>query len=546
MAETKGITLDFYGNAVEFEKTLDDVNKGLKGTKDELNSINKQLKINPKGLDALEEKLKVLKNQQTLLSEKVSIYKEELSKLGKEDIGSDKWNALTSDLEKAQIQYEKVSKSIGYVTKDINGIKNVADETKKIGDNAKESETRVIDLGDIIKANLISQAIISGVKKLGSEIKQMASELNRWADSYRELQVYEKQFENNIRNTADASDEEIDALKKLAKQKQKQGVISARAITSGYQELATYVESTDAIVMLTDALTDMSAQQYGVNATDESVRNLATTLGKALANGDYSGLTRLGYGFTDAQKYIMEYGNELQRAKVIADIVNESIGGMNETLAQTDAGKIFQYQQYFDGIKESVGGLVSELQLQLLDGVMPKIQEIVENIVGWLYDHKDELVQMVEDIVTWLTSDDFAEFFEDVSNVVIDIGNILKDVVEILDKTGLLKGAWELFKTAVQGVADIVHAIRDDIEYISTHGIGDWAMGNYNSYDFGSGGDSWTPGWSGGYGALNSGGYAFTMNPVFNIYSNNITRADVRSWSDWILDDINEGLGRAF
>ena len=44
-------------------------------------------------------------------------------------------------------------------------------------------------------------------------------------------------------------------------------------------------------------------------------------------------------------------------------------------------------------------------------------------------------------------------------------------------------------------------------------------------------------------GGFNSGG-SLTLNANFSVYSNNVTRDDVRAWSRWIADDINEELGR--
>lgn len=49
---------------------------------------------------------------------------------------------------------------------------------------------------------------------------------------------------------------------------------------------------------------------------------------------------------------------------------------------------------------------------------------------------------------------------------------------------------------------------------------------------------------SGGFssGGFNSSG--LTVNPIFNVTSNNVTREDVRAWANWIADDLNEELGR--
>lgn len=52
---------------------------------------------------------------------------------------------------------------------------------------------------------------------------------------------------------------------------------------------------------------------------------------------------------------------------------------------------------------------------------------------------------------------------------------------------------------------------------------------------------------SGGFNAMRSSGFnsgGIILNANFNVTTNNITRRDVKAWSDWIADDINEALGR--
>lgn len=44
-------------------------------------------------------------------------------------------------------------------------------------------------------------------------------------------------------------------------------------------------------------------------------------------------------------------------------------------------------------------------------------------------------------------------------------------------------------------------------------------------------------------GGFNSGG-SMTLNANFSVYTNEVTRADIKSWARWIADDINEELGR--
>ena len=543
MAEEKrGITVEFYGKTTQLTDSISDINKGLKVTRAELTDFKNQLKIDPKNLDALNGKLKKLQQEEMLLTEKAEYFRKELKKLGEDEIGGKQWQSYNDNLKIAEKQLKSVTEQIKKMEQA--DLSNVSDSAKEMGDGFKDASDNAIKLGDIIKANVISDAIISGIKTLANEIKEVSRELNEWAGEFRKAQVYEKQFESNIRNTADATDDEIKALKNLAKQKQKQGVISARAITSAYQELATYVQSTDAIEGLTDALTDMAAQQYGVDATDESVRNLATTLGKALANGDYSGLTRLGYGFDDAQKYIMKYGNELERVAVLNDVIESSIGGMNEALAQTDAGQLFQIQSYFDGIKQSVGEIVSELELEFVQGVMPEIQGVIDDVLAWIVDHKEEIKEMVSSVVEWLTSEETKDFFKSVFELIGHLVDVGKELLGIVDDLGLIqlgielvKGAVDLLNGALTIAVDLIRQIRDFWSDESNFKAGAWMNGQYVELG------------SGGYGAMNSGGFAsggLTLNANFTVSTPYApSRADVRNWSQWLLDDINDGLGRA-
>lgn len=537
MPETKGITIEFYGKDLNLQNTIKDINKGLSSTRSQLTDFKNQLKINPNNLDALKGKFRMLQQEEKLLQEKAQYFRNELSKLDASEIGSDKWVAYDKQLKNTEKQILSVKGQLDKMG-DVESMTEVTNETEKMGDSFKKASDNALKFGDIVKANIVSEAIINGIKTLANEMKQMVSELHQWADGYRELEVYEKQFESNLKNTADASDDEIASLKKLAKQKERTGVTSAKAITSAYQELATYVESSDAIEGLTDALVDMSAQQYGVDATEESVRNLATTLGKALANGDYSGLTKLGYGFDKNQQYIMKYGNELQRVKVLNDVIESSIGGVNEALAQTDAGKIFQVASYFNDVKNSIGEVASEFEIAFIQGIMPTLQPLIDDVLKWIIDHKEDIISVAEDTAKWLTSEDTKQFFADIGQMVLDIGQILDDIIQIGEDIGLWQGIFDGVKIVVEGIRDIFDAIRDDVEAIRSGGLGNWFKGNYNSYypgTFDSGGMS-----SGG---MMSG--SITLNNTFTINNgNSIDKSTVMAWADVLTDRINENLGR--
>lgn len=531
-----GITIDLDVNTSGVSSSFKEINSSLTSTSRELKAVDKLLKEDANNTVLLAQKQKLLSDAIQKTNEKLKALNEAKEKADSDDSidkDSKAYRELERDLEYTKKKLESLEKQ-----QDENNaaMKETTKETKKAGDAFEDAGEEALKFGDILKANLLADFIVNGIKMLADTVRDFASELNEWADSYRELEVYEKQFESNIRNTADATDEEIQALKDLARQKEKQGVISKRAITSGYQELATYVESTDAIEGLTDALVDMAAQQYGVDATEESVRNIATTLGKALANGDYSGLTKLGYGFNKQQQYIMKYGNELQRVAVLNDVIESSIGGMNQALADTDAGKIFEMKTYFDDVKTTVGELVSELQVGFAEQIMPTLQPLIDNVLQWLLDHKDDLVEMVQNIVEWLTSDEMVQFYGEVGELVLDIGDIMNYVIKIGEDIGLWEGIFNAVKGVVEGIKELFDAIAADVAAIKGGGIGNWMMGNYMSTD-----------WSVPFGPMQSGGMMsnITLNNTFTINNgDSIDETVVMRWADVLTDRINENLGR--
>ena len=541
-----GMTIDLDVNTSGVAQAFSEINKSLASTQRELKAVDRLLKDDANNVTLLSQKQYLLTDAIDKTQDKL-VQLAKAKKLADSDDGIDKSSKQYRELERDIARTKQQLENLTAQQKDNNTqLENAKKNIDGVSSALKEASQDGLKFGDIVKANVVSDAIISGLKAMAQAVKEVAKELHVWANDYRELEVYERQFESNIRNTANATDEEIKSLKQLASAKERQGVISKRSITSAYQELATYVESTEAIEGLTDALLDMSAQQYGVDATEESVRNIATTLGKALANGDFSGLTRLGYGFDEAQKYIMKYGTELERVAVLNDVIGSSIGGINEALASTDEGKLFQFANVFDDTKESVGQLVSDLEVRFLDGIMPELQTFLDGFNTWLEENKEPMLEMVDQLVQWLTSEETKQFFADVVQLVEDLGQILLDVVELTSDLGLLEGALYLVKWVIQGIRDIVHAIKEDVEYIMNNGFGSWAMGNYNSTDWNAGGNSWDAGWSGGFGALNSGGFksgGITINANFTINESSMNRNTITGWAYELADAINDRLG---
>ncbi len=183
--------------------------------------------------------------------------------------------------------------------------------------------------------------------------------LSNLAEGYNDDMVALAKLTNNMRNTMAASEEQVAKIEELCDAQERLGVIEKDAQLTGAQELATYLELTSSLETLIPVMNDMAAQQIGIGASGESVAQIASMLGKVM-NGQVEALSRYGYKFSEAQKQILQYGEESERAAVLAEVVSEAVGGMNETMRQTDAGAMFEAKVAIDGLKDALGSVVSK------------------------------------------------------------------------------------------------------------------------------------------------------------------------------------------
>lgn len=175
-----------------------------------------------------------------------------------------------------------------------------------------------------------------------------------------------------------ATKDQVQAVKDWASELQKVGVIGDEIQLSGLQELSTYVESAKSLKTMNVVLNDMLAQQYGLNATAENAVNIATMLGKVL-NGQTSALSRYGYSFTEAQEQLIKFGTEEQKVATLAQVVEASVGGVNEALAKTPAGRLKQISNELGDIKEQFGKAITNsmaLFIPVLKGVASAFEYI--------------------------------------------------------------------------------------------------------------------------------------------------------------------------
>lgn len=210
-------------------------------------------------------------------------------------------------------------------------------------------------------------ALQQGFQSLSSVATQLEGVCRNLSAAYTEQVRVEQQLATVMRNTMNATENDIQAIKDLCSAQQQLGVVGDEVQLAGAQKLATFLSERDALEVLIPLMNDMIVSQYGVSATGESAANMAMLLGKAMT-GQETALRRYGYSFTEAQSAILKTGTEMERAAVLTEVIGRRIGGSNAEMARSTIGSFVQMQNAIGDFKEQMGGLVQ--------GAMPVISSL--------------------------------------------------------------------------------------------------------------------------------------------------------------------------
>lgn len=241
-------------------------------------------------------------------------------------------------------------------------------------DDLRDAVRAVKEETDRLKSSVINWAQAAQAADMFQQtLGSLQSALGDLASGFVEDQTNLAKLGQAMRNTMGATREQIDSIDALCEAQERSGVTSKGAQLAGAQELATYLELSSSLETLIPVLNDMAAQQLGVGASGESVAQIASMLGKVM-NGQTEALSRYGYKFDEAQKYILQFGDETERAAVLADVVSESVGGMSQALRDTAEGALFAAQTQTDSLKDALGSVASK--------IMPLVNNIASLTIG--------------------------------------------------------------------------------------------------------------------------------------------------------------------
>lgn len=244
----------------------------------------------------------------------------------------------------------------------------------------------------------------------------------------------------------------------VASQLQNVGVIGDEVTLAGMQQLATYQLSEKEISTLATGMTDLLAQQKGLNATQEDAVSIGNMIGKAMT-GQASALSRVGIIFNDAQKAMLETGTAEERAAVLAEILEQNVGGVNAALAETDQGKIQQMTNAYADMKEEVGKLTLSMKSKLASVVMknlPTVQKLGTTMMSAISKFADKAIPIIDNVISSVTPV--------VEGLLSNIGDVADELIPIVSNIfSGLKNSAATVKPIIAGILTGFQAMQPQL-----------------------------------------------------------------------------------
>ena len=554
----KGISVQISGDTTGLQKSLSEVNKSLKNTQFELNSVNKLLKLDPKNTELLAQK-------QSLLAKSITETEDKLKALKRTKEEFDSKGSKTEEQEK---QYRELTREIASTEQ---ALKKLNSEFNNGASSVEKNKESLLNFGDVLKANVLSDAIVSGVKALGDGLKKLASSyvdvLKSGVEYNAQMEAYQTSFTAMIGSAEEASKAIADIKASASK-----SPFDMSSLIQANQLLLTTGETSERASKVINALGDAVAYTGGGN--DELTR-MASNLQQIKNVGKASSTDIKQFAMAGINIYGMlseSLGKSIEKVKemdISYDDLYEALikaseeGGMYfgamESQTETFNGQVTQLKSNWD---EFTGLIANDTTSALTGSLLPALNDVVEEMqegfanngiqgmldainegVGELGDILVEefgipegLVDTITTICDTLTSEEMIQFFDDFFMVASDLADVVADLAELESKLGLVKFALQ----SIHAWLEKIKAVWDAISDLFTYGNQRVYVAADGSY---RGTVSPTQRNSGGFG---SGGFAsggITLNASFNMANTQLNETSARQLADIMADEINNRLG---
>ena len=215
--------------------------------------------------------------------------------------------------------------------------------------------------------SIFKQVTISAAAGFASGVALMTNSVQ----AALQAQAEQTRLATILRQTVDASDDQIESLNYQAEALQRVGVVSAGTTSVVQSQLATFDLSVDTIKRLTPAILDYVTAEKGAAASTEEFKSMTNGLAQAL-QGNFASLTKSGFVLDANTKELIKNGTEAQRSAALVEVLNSTYEGFNKTLRDTPEGQMQALRNSFNDLQTSLG----QLLLPALAAILPLFQAL--------------------------------------------------------------------------------------------------------------------------------------------------------------------------
>lgn len=387
----------------EFRQSIKRINDEYKALEAETKAVTAAFEANGDEQGKLEANAKQLEKQIDKQKEKISLLEDAVQKASKR-YGENSIEAtrLRGALYDAKASVSKMESEL----KDTNSrLDKSEDAMGDFGEATDDAGEKAIDFGDVLKANVISDLIMDGLRELADCVKEFATEAVEVAA---EMQAVEAQVEQTFGAMGSLPGEaltEISEETDIATTRMQSSFtkIYAFAKTSGASAENALTISSRAMVVAAD-----NAAYY-----DKSIEEATETL-QAFLKGNYANDAALGIACTETTRntkanelYAKSFKelSESQKVDVLLAMVeagNEASGAIGQAARESDS---------WENVTGELAEVMRLLQAEAAKPALKKLVPIIQDITAAGYE-------LIDDI-DW---DAFADKVEDLADGIIEYG----------------------------------------------------------------------------------------------------------------------------
>lgn len=409
----------------------------LRSMGQQLRTLGTEMKAVTSAFDVDNNSQKKLAAQSDVLTRQLGLQEQRISEIQKALAYAREHYAENSD------EVQRWQQALNNATTDLNKTKKQLNDLESglndVGDAADNSGNKVGSFGDVLKANLLSSAIIAGVKAIAGAVKSMAGDFITSAATVKaETAAFDQTF-GDLADTASAA---------IGRVSDSSGILQTRLNTLG-SKIYAFARSSGGDTEQSMNLMERALQAAADSAAyyDTSVEQATESL-QSFLKGNYANDAALGLSATETTRNAaaMElFGqkfkdlSEIQKQETLLKMVEDSqklSGAMGQAAREADGWENVQ-----GNLAETWRQFQANVGAPVLENLVPIIQNITKALQGWM------------DGIDW---DGFTADVNGFVNAIMDNG---ATIISIISGIGAGFVAWNV-ASMINGVVQAVKAFR--------------------------------------------------------------------------------------